>query len=306
MAGAGSATCRRQTAGRRRRDSSNDRRQRARMGDRPRPSPARDGPGLPAGRARPGAAAQPPAFDPVPGAVALPDVIPVFPLPDVMLFPNVSRPLHIFEPRYRAMVADALAGDRTDRHGHARTGLRGRLRGAPADLPRSAAPVGSRKWRSCPTGGTSSSCAALVKFRVLDEDRSRPYRLARVEALPELVDDAELTALGELRGALEDDTRRGPERSAGPGRAARRGPGQRHRAVRAHGPAASASACWKRRGRWPAPRRWWSCSEPRADAAALTRWRPLARRGPCGSIRSFVSLVIRGPMAAPCFAAPAP
>ena len=29
-----------------------------------------------------------------------------------MLFPNISRPLHIFEPRYRAMVADALKGDR--------------------------------------------------------------------------------------------------------------------------------------------------------------------------------------------------
>ena len=140
----------------------------------------------------------------MPGAVALPDVIPVFPLPDVMLFPNVSRPLHIFEPRYRAMVADALArangliGMVT-----LEPGYEDGLRGAPADLPRSAAPAGSRKWRSCPTGGTSSSCAGVVKFRVLDEDRSRPYRLARVEALPELVDDAELTALGELRGALE-------------------------------------------------------------------------------------------------------
>ena len=29
-----------------------------------------------------------------------------------MLFPNVSRPFHIFEPRYRAMVGDALKGDR--------------------------------------------------------------------------------------------------------------------------------------------------------------------------------------------------
>ena len=29
-----------------------------------------------------------------------------------MLFPNVFLPLHIFEPRYRAMLADSLAGDR--------------------------------------------------------------------------------------------------------------------------------------------------------------------------------------------------
>ncbi len=38
--------------------------------------------------------------------------LPIFPLPTVVLFPNVFLPLHIFEPRYRQMIADALAGDR--------------------------------------------------------------------------------------------------------------------------------------------------------------------------------------------------
>jgi uncharacterized protein len=42
----------------------------------------------------------------------LPATIPLFPLPNVVLFPNVFLPLHIFEQRYRAMVSDALAGDR--------------------------------------------------------------------------------------------------------------------------------------------------------------------------------------------------
>lgn len=42
----------------------------------------------------------------------LPSTLPLFPLPSVVLFPNVFLPLHIFEPRYRQMVADALAGDR--------------------------------------------------------------------------------------------------------------------------------------------------------------------------------------------------
>src|SRR5580765_5377799 len=40
------------------------------------------------------------------------DLLPLFPLPNVVLFPNVFLPLHIFEPRYREMVADAIAGDR--------------------------------------------------------------------------------------------------------------------------------------------------------------------------------------------------
>ncbi|MFL5330421.1 MAG: LON peptidase substrate-binding domain-containing protein [Gemmataceae bacterium] len=36
----------------------------------------------------------------------------LFPLPNLVLFPNVVQPLHIFEPRYRQMTADALKGDR--------------------------------------------------------------------------------------------------------------------------------------------------------------------------------------------------
>lgn len=36
----------------------------------------------------------------------------LFPLPQCILLPHVTTPLHIFEPRYRRMVADALAGNR--------------------------------------------------------------------------------------------------------------------------------------------------------------------------------------------------
>jgi Lon protease-like protein len=36
----------------------------------------------------------------------------LFPLPNLVLFPYVVQPLHIFEPRYRQMTRDALAGDR--------------------------------------------------------------------------------------------------------------------------------------------------------------------------------------------------
>jgi Lon protease-like protein len=56
--------------------------------------------------------------------------LPLFPLPNAVLFPGAFLPLHIFEPRYRAMVRDALAShrtmavvmitdkDRVDEHGH--------------------------------------------------------------------------------------------------------------------------------------------------------------------------------------------
>lgn len=36
----------------------------------------------------------------------------LFPLPNLVFFPHVVQPLHIFEPRYRQMTADALDGDR--------------------------------------------------------------------------------------------------------------------------------------------------------------------------------------------------
>jgi uncharacterized protein len=42
-------------------------------------------------------------------AMDFPSIIPIFPLPNVVLFPGVPLPLHIFEPRYRAMVRDAAA-----------------------------------------------------------------------------------------------------------------------------------------------------------------------------------------------------
>lgn len=44
--------------------------------------------------------------------VPVPDIIPIFPLPETVLLPGEVLPLHIFEPRYREMVRDALSGHR--------------------------------------------------------------------------------------------------------------------------------------------------------------------------------------------------
>lgn len=38
--------------------------------------------------------------------------LPIFPLPDLTFFPHTVLPLHVFEPRYRAMIHDCLARDR--------------------------------------------------------------------------------------------------------------------------------------------------------------------------------------------------
>jgi Lon protease-like protein len=54
----------------------------------------------------------------------MPHRLPIFPL-GVVLFPGTPLPLHIFEPRYRRMLADCLAGDR--RFGITPTGAGGEL-----------------------------------------------------------------------------------------------------------------------------------------------------------------------------------
>jgi Lon protease-like protein len=43
---------------------------------------------------------------------SLPEIVPVFPLPEVVLFPRTILPLHVFEPRYREMMAETLLSER--------------------------------------------------------------------------------------------------------------------------------------------------------------------------------------------------
>jgi Lon protease-like protein len=52
------------------------------------------------------------AFEPANELHGFSGLAPIFPLPNLVLFPHAVQPLHIFEPRYRKLVADALAGER--------------------------------------------------------------------------------------------------------------------------------------------------------------------------------------------------
>jgi Lon protease-like protein len=61
-----------------------------------------------------------------------PIYLPIFPLPDLTLFPRTLLPLHIFEPRYRAMVGDAVARDRRLAVAGLRPGYQADYHGRPA------------------------------------------------------------------------------------------------------------------------------------------------------------------------------
>jgi uncharacterized protein len=115
----------------------------------------------------------------------LPPTIPLFPLPNVVLFPNVFLPLHIFESRYRDMVADALAEDRIIGMVLLRPGWEDGYEGRPAIYPVGCAGLITHAER-LGDGRFNIVLQGLEKFRVLDEDDSHPYRLARVESIEEL------------------------------------------------------------------------------------------------------------------------
>ena len=69
----------------------------------------------------------------------LPDTLKLFPLPGALLLPRSELPLNIFEPRYVAMVNDAMAGDRLIgmiQPEQENTDLSGHPRPAPAGAPR--------------------------------------------------------------------------------------------------------------------------------------------------------------------------
>lgn len=136
-----------------------------------------------------------------PAAGVLPAEIPLFPLPEVVLFPGVPRPLLIYEPRYREMVADALEGDRIIGMVLLRPGYEKDYEGRPPVYDVGSAGV-IEDYEQFPDGRYAILLRGLTRFRVLREDARKPYRLARVEAVPDLLEDRELGPLSTLRERL--------------------------------------------------------------------------------------------------------
>ena len=132
----------------------------------------------------------------------LPATIPIFPLEGATLFPNASYPLHIFEPRYRAMIADALKGNRIIGMVMLQPGHEAEYEGRPPIFPIGCAGL-ITEYEELPDGRYNIVLGGLVKFRVTGEDNSRPYRLAQVTVIPEPLDDRKTAALAEARKRLE-------------------------------------------------------------------------------------------------------
>jgi hypothetical protein len=132
----------------------------------------------------------------------LPPTIPIFPLPNAVLFPNVFMPLHIFEPRYRAMVNDALDGDRIIGMVLLQPGYEADYEGRPPVYAIGCAGVITHAER-LGDGRFNIVLRGIEKFRITGEDRSQPYRLAHVEPLLEQPTAQQVAALRKQRTRLE-------------------------------------------------------------------------------------------------------
>ncbi|MDH4063989.1 MAG: LON peptidase substrate-binding domain-containing protein [Acidobacteriota bacterium] len=131
--------------------------------------------------------------------------IPIFPLPTVVLFPHVFLPLHIFEARYRQMVADALSGDRMI----GMTLLKG-VAGSESDEPPPVYAVGCSgvitHVERLADGRFNLVLRGLEKFRILGEQppaSGQLYRTAVIAPIDETVLEAERLGLAAERRRLE-------------------------------------------------------------------------------------------------------
>lgn len=102
-------------------------------------------------------------------------------LSGVPLFPHALLPLHIFEPRYRAMLAHALAGERMFAVGTLRPGVSEARR--PEDI---FATAGVGLVRACvgnPDGTSNLILQGVARVRFTEFLQERPFRIARIEPL---------------------------------------------------------------------------------------------------------------------------
>lgn len=120
--------------------------------------------------------------DPVPVSVS--GQVPVFPLPGVVFFPRTVLPLHVFEPRYRAMVKDAIGGEKLIAVALLQPGWESNYTGNPAFCE--VGTVGRiEDLESLPDGRFNLRLVGLQRTRFGSVVKSRPYRLVQAVPLPE-------------------------------------------------------------------------------------------------------------------------
>jgi Lon protease-like protein len=128
----------------------------------------------------------------------------IFPLPGAILYPGLQLPLHIFEPRYKALVGDAMARDRRIAMIQPQTAVEG----APLFAVGCVGHIG--QIEALDDGGYNLVLEGVARFRLLRElPATTPFRQVEAELL---ADDAEDALAPIERASFEREARRFAER----------------------------------------------------------------------------------------------
>ena len=129
------------------------------------------------------------------------DELPIFPLSNVVLFPRVQTPLHLFEPRYRALARDVLAGERRIGMVTVLPAHVDEMQGDPPVYEIGCCGVVTESQR-LPDGRYNVVLLGEHRFQVAEEPprpHDRPYRVARVRRLVDAYPPAERDRVARLR-----------------------------------------------------------------------------------------------------------
>lgn len=111
--------------------------------------------------------------------------LPIFPLPNIVFFPKILLPLHIFEARYRKMVADVLAGEQRIGMVLLQEGGEKEERGKVAVFPVGC--VGKMEAHErVEQGRYNILLRGISRFEIIDFVQEQPYRIARVRLLADI------------------------------------------------------------------------------------------------------------------------
>jgi Lon protease-like protein len=123
---------------------------------------------------------------------AVPDhefLLPLFPLPNLVFFPQTRLPLHVFEPRYRQLIADVVAHDQQFGIVLLRPGWEADYFGTPPVF--SYGTLGRiEQTVALEDGRYNILVNGETRFRIIDEVAREPYRTARVTTQPQIERDA--------------------------------------------------------------------------------------------------------------------
>lgn len=127
--------------------------------------------------------------------------VPLFPLPGVVLFPGTVLPLRVFEPRYRRLLRDVLASEKLIGMAQLKPEP-GEIAGAPAvfDVVGVGRVVAHRELAD---GTSQIALLGQGRGRITIEIARAPYRIGRLESLPDRMPDEAGEMLAAFTGMME-------------------------------------------------------------------------------------------------------